>query len=189
MEIEKINPVKINSIKTNLNKIKFGTIDINKIMKGMLIPTLIVMSILSVQTSENAIKASITIYSFMVCLVGYLYFNDEVMNNISVLGKFMKNSTLIIIVLTMIGMILNLSINYDKISGNQMPNSYYNFSMLINVFVSIQIMIVFSNLLFGKGNLYTLSDKMTMVSIIFGLLGFIMLAILISISIYNYTQG
>lgn len=183
MEIEKINPVKINSTKTNLN------IDVNKIMKGMLIPSLIVMSILSVQTNENAIKASISIYSFMVCLVGYLYFNGEVINKISILGKFMKNLTVIIIVLTMIGMILNLSINYDKISGNQMPNSYYNFSMLINLFVSIQIMIVFSNLLYGKGSLYTLSDKMTMISIFFGLLGFMMLAILISITIYNYTQG
>ena len=85
MEIEKINPVKINSTKINLN------IDVNKIMKGMLIPSLIVMSILSVQTNENAIKASISIYSFMVCLVGYLYFNGEVINKISVLGKFMKN--------------------------------------------------------------------------------------------------
>ena len=86
-------------------------------------------------------------------------------------------------------MILNLSINYDKISGNKMPNSYYNFSMLINLFLSIQIMIILSNLLSAKGNLYTLSDKMTMISIFFGQLGFIMLAILISITIYNYTQG
>jgi hypothetical protein len=189
IKIEKINPVKINSIKSNLSKIKIGTINVNKIMKGMLIPSLIVMSILSVQTDENAIKASISIYSFMVCLVGYLYFNGEVINKISALGKFMKNLTIIIIVLTMIGMILNLSINYDKISGNKMPNSYYNFSMLINLFISIQIMIVFSNLLYGNGNLYTLSDKMTMISIFFGLLGFMMLAILISITIYNYTQG
>ena len=50
-------------------------------------------------------------------------------------------------------------------------------------------MIVLSNLLSSNGNLYTLSDKMTMISIFFGQLGFIMLAILISISIYNYTQG
>ena len=89
----------------------------------------------------------------------------------------------------MIGLVLNLTINYDKISGGYMPNSYYNFSMLINVFLSIQIMIVVMNLLSSSGNLYTLSDKMTMISIFFGQLGFIMLAILVSISLYNYTQG
>jgi hypothetical protein len=101
----------------------------------------------------------------------------------------MKHLTIAIIVLTMIGMILNLSINYEKITGNEMPSSYYNFSMLINLFLSIQIMIVLSNLLSANGNLYTLSDKMTMISIFFGQLGFIMLAILVSITIYNYTQG
>ena len=184
MEIEKIN-----SGKMNINKMKIGEIDIDKIMKGMLIPSLVVMLILSVQTNENAIKALIIVYSFMICLVGYVvlqFFNDK---EISGFGKFMKNLTVVIIVLTLIGMILNLSINYDKISGNQMPSSYYNFSMLINLFLSIQIMIVLSNLLSAKGNLYTLSDKMTMISIFFGQLGFIMLAILISITIYNYTQG
>jgi len=187
MDVEKINPSKMN----------IGTINIDKIAKGMLIPSLVVMLILSVQTNENAIKALISVYIFMVCLVGYIvfdFFNNktisaEVMNSVSGLGKFMKNLTIVIILLTMIGMILNLSINYDKISGNQMPNSYYNFSMLINLFLSIQIMIVLSNLLSSKGNLYTLSDKMTMISIFFGQLGFIMLAILISITIYNYTQG
>ena len=172
-------------------------INIDKIMKGMLFPSLIVMLILSVQTNENAIKALISVYIFMVCLVGYVvldFFNNktiltESIDSISGFGKFMKNLTVVFIVLTMIGMILNLSINYDKISGNKMPNSYYNFSMLINLFLSIQIMIILSNLLSAKGNLYTLSDKMTMISIFFGQLGFIMLAILISITIYNYTQG
>jgi hypothetical protein len=192
MEIEKIN-----SSKMNINKLKIGEINIDKIMKGMLIPSLVVMLILSVQTNENAIKALIIVYSFMICLVGYIvlqFFNDkeisaEFINSISGFGKFMKNLTVVMIVLTLIGMILNLSINYDKISGNQMPSSYYNFSILINLFLSIQIMIVLSNLLSAKGNLYTLSDKMTMISIFFGQLGFIMLAILISITIYNYTQG
>ena len=83
----------------------------------------------------------------MVCLVGYVvleFFNNktiltESIDSISGFGKFMKNLTVVFIVLTMIGMILNLSINYDKISGNKMPNSYYNFSMLINLFLSIQI--------------------------------------------------
>lgn len=170
--------------------------NIDKIAKGMLIPSLVVMLILSVQTNENAIKALITVYSFMICLVGYII--AEFLNNegkiissdvISGFGKFMKGATIAIIVLTMIGLILNLSINYDKITGNQMPDSYYNFSMLINIFLSIQIMIVLSNLLSSNGNLYTLSDKMTMISIFFGQLGFIMLGILISITIYNYTQG
>lgn len=170
--------------------------NIDKIAKGMLIPSLVVMLILSVQTNENAIKALITVYSFMICLVGYII--AEFLNNegkiissdvISGFGKFMKGATIAIIVLTMVGLILNLSINYDKITGNQMPDSYYNFSMLINIFLSIQIMIVLSNLLSSNGNLYTLSDKMTMISIFFGQLGFIMLGILISITIYNYTQG
>ena len=43
MEIEKIN-----SGKMNINKMKIGEIDIDKIMKGMLIPSLVVMLILSV---------------------------------------------------------------------------------------------------------------------------------------------
>ena len=128
-------------------------INIDKIMKGMLFPSLIVMLILSVQTNENAIKALISVYIFMVCLVGYVvleFFNNktiltESIDSISGFGKFMKNLTVVFIVLTMIGMILNLSINYDKISGNKMPNSYYNFSMLINLFLSIQIMIILSN--------------------------------------------
>jgi hypothetical protein len=183
--------------KINNDKMNIGIINIDKIAKGMLIPSLVVMLILSVQTNENAIKALIIVYSFMICLVGYIvlqFFNDkeisaEFINSISGFGKFMKNLTVVMIVLTLIGMILNLSINYDKISGNEMPNSYYNFSMLINLFLSIQIMIVLSNLLSSKGNLYTLSDKMTMISVFFGQLGFIMLAILISITIYNYTQG
>jgi hypothetical protein len=169
-------------------------LNVDKIAKGMLIPSLIVMLILSVQTNQNAIKALISVYIFMICLVGYIiveFFNNKEIsiNSISGFGKFMKNLTIIIIVLTMIGLVLNLTINYDKISGGHMPNSYYNFSMLINLFLSIQIMIVLSNLLSSNGNLYTLSDKMTMISIFFGQLGFIMLAILISISLYNYTQG
>lgn len=183
----------------DVNKMNIGTINIDKIMKGMLVPSLVIMLILSIQTNENAIKSLISVYIFMVCLVGYIIFdflNNKTIStenvnidSISGFGKFMKNLTVVFIVLTMIGMILNLSINYDKISGNQMPNSYYNFSMLINLFLSIQIMIVLSNLLSTKGNLYTLSDKMTMISIFFGQLGFIMLSILISITIYNYTQG
>jgi hypothetical protein len=169
-------------------------IDIDKIAKGLLVPSLIVMLILSVQTNENAIKALISVYIFMICLVGYIIVEFWVkdlkkIEPISWFGKLMKSLTVIIIVLTMIGLVLNLTINYDKISGGHMPNSYYNFSMLINVFLSIQIMIVLSNLLSSNGNLYTLSDKMTMISIFFGQLGFIMLAILVSISLYNYTQG
>ena len=171
-------------------------INVDKIAKGMLIPSLIIMLILSVQTNGNAIKALVSVYVFMVCIVGYIiveFFNNRQVpasvNAISGFGKFMKNLTVVLIVLTMIGMILNLTINYDKITGNQMPDSYYNFSMLINLFLSIQIMIVLSNLLSSEGNLYTLSDKMTMISIFFGQLGFIMLAILISVTIYNYTQG
>jgi hypothetical protein len=172
-------------------------INIDKITKGLLIPSLVVMLILSVQTNENAIKALITVYIFMICLVGYVIVEFWIKNSkgsikietTSGFGKFMKSLTVIIIILTMIGLVLNLTINYDKISVNQMPNSYYNFSMLINLFLSIQIMIVLSNLLSEKGNLYTLSDKMTMISIFFGQLGFIILAILISITIYNYTQG
>lgn len=173
-----------------------NNMNIDKIAKGMLIPSLIVMLILSVQTNENAIKASITVYSFMICLVGYIiadFFKNGgdviLSSDISGLGKFMKGLTVAMIILTLIGLLLNLSINYNKISGNEMPSSYYNFSMLINLFLSIQIMIVISNLLSSGGNLYTLSDKMTMISIFFGQLGFIMLAILISITIYNYTQG
>jgi len=170
------------------------TIDIDKIAKGLLVPSLIVMLILSVQTNENAIKALISVYMFMICLVGYIIVEFWVkdlkkIEPISWFGKLMKSLTVIIIVLTMIGLVLNLTINYDKISGGHMPNSYYNFSMLINVFLSIQIMIVLSNLLSSNGNVYTLSDKMTMISIFFGQLGFIMLAILVSISLYNYTQG
>jgi hypothetical protein len=171
-------------------------VNIDKIAKGMLIPCLIVMLILSVQTNGNAIKALISIYIFMICIVGYIivdFFNNSEMSinmdTISGFGKFMKNLTIVMIVLTMIGMILNLTINYEKITGNEMPDSYYNFSMLINLFLSIQIMIVLSNLLSIKGNLYTLSDKLTMISIFFGQLGLIMLAILISVTIYNYTQG
>lgn len=172
-------------------------INIDKIAKGMLFPCLIVMLILSVQTNGNAIKALISVYIFMVCIVGYIiveFFNNKemlsgVMDTISGFGKFMKNLTVVLIVLTMIGMILNLTINYEKITGNEMPDSYYNFSMLINLFLSIQIMIVLSNLLSAKGNLYTLSDKMTMISIFFGQLGLIMMSILISVTIYNYTQG
>ena len=186
--------------KMNVGIINIDKINIDKIMKGMLIPSLIVMLILSVQTNKNAIKALISVYIFMICLVGYIIadlFNNktkmsiESMNieTISWFGKIMKNLTVIIIILTMIGMVLNLSINYDKITGNQMPNSYYNFSMLINIFLSIQIIIVLTNLLSSNCNLYTLSDKMTMISIFFGQLGVIMLAILISITIYNYTQG
>lgn len=173
------------NMNTNMN--------IDKIAKGMLIPSLVIMLILSVQTNENAIKASITVYSFMICLVGYIiveFFNSGVTSDaVSGFGKFMKGLTIGIIVLTLIGLVLNLSINYDKISSNQMPDSYYTFSMLINIFLSIQILIVLSNLLSSGGNLYTLSDKMTMISIFFGQLGFIMMAILISITIYNYTQG
>jgi hypothetical protein len=170
------------------------TIDIDKIAKGLLVPSLIIMLILSVQTNENAIKALISVYMFMICLVGYIIVEFWVkdlkkIEDVSWFGKLMKSLTVIIIVLTMIGLVLNLTINYDKISGGHMPNSYYNFSMLINLFLSIQIMIVLSNLLSSNGNLYTLSDKMTMISIFFGQLGFIMLAILISISLYNYTQG
>jgi hypothetical protein len=170
------------------------TIDIDKIAKGLLVPSLIIMLILSVQTNENAIKALISVYMFMICLVGYIivefWIKDlKKIEDVSWFGKLMKSLTVIIIVLTMIGLVLNLTINYDKISGGHMPNSYYNFSMLINLFLSIQIMIVLSNLLSSNGNLYTLSDKMTMISIFFGQLGFIMLAILISISLYNYTQG
>lgn len=173
-------------------------INVDKIAKGMLFPCLIVMLILSVQTNGNAIKALISVYIFMVCIVGYIiveFFNNKEMlsgvgvDTISGFGKFMKNLTVVLIVLTMIGMILNLTINYEKITGNEMPDSYYNFSMLINLFLSIQIMIVLSNLLSAKGNLYTLSDKMTMISIFFGQLGLIMMAILISVTIYNYTQG
>ena len=178
------------------NNMENNNMNIDKIAKGMLIPSLIVMLILSVQTNENAIKASISVYSFMICLVGYIiveFFNSgsKIISTeeISGFGKFMKGLTIVIIVLTLIGLILNLSINYNKIIGSQMPDSYYTFSMLINKFLSIQIMIVLSNLLSSNGNLYTLSDKMTMISIFFGQLGFIMLAILISISIYNYTQG
>ena len=55
-------------------------INIDKIMKGMLFPSLIVMLILSVQTNENAIKALISVYIFMVCLVGYVvleFFNNK----------------------------------------------------------------------------------------------------------------
>lgn len=173
-------------------------INVDKIAKGMLFPCLIVMLILSVQTNGNAIKALISVYIFMVCIVGYIiveFFNNKEMlsgvgvDTISGFGKFMKNLTVVLIVLTMIGMILNLTINYEKITGNEMPDSYYNFSMLINLFLSIQIMIVLSNLLSAKGNLYTLSDKMTMISIFFGQLGLIMMAILVSVTIYNYTQG
>lgn len=179
----------------NVNKISSGGINIDKIMKGMLIPSLIVMLILSVQTNQNAIKALISVYIFMICLIGYIivdFFNRKNVINVETIsgfGKFMKNLTIVIVVATMIGMILNLSINYDKITGNQMPDSYYNFSMLINLFLSIQILIIVSNLLTANGNLYTISDKMTMISIFFGQLGFIMLAILISVTIYNYTQG
>ena len=188
---------KLNKIIKNKKNIKYKmdkNLNVDKIAKGMLIPSLIVMLILSVQTNQNAIKALISVYIFMICLIGYIvfeFFNNKTIsiNSISGFGKFMKNLTVVMIILTLIGMILNLSINYDKISGNQMPNSYYNFSMLINLFLSIQIMIVLSNLLSANGNLYTLSDKMTMISIFFGQLGFIMLAILISITIYNYTQG
>jgi hypothetical protein len=169
---------------------------ISKIAKGMLFPSLIVMLILSVQTNENAIKALISVYIFMTILVGLAIFelfsggnNANVIENISGFGKFMKSLTVILIVATIIGMIINLSVNYDKISGNQMPDSYYNFSMLINLFLSIQIIIVVSNLLSENGNMYTLSDKMTMISIFFGQLGIIMFSILVSITIYNYTQG
>lgn len=183
----------------NINKSK--TI-IDKTMKGMLFPSLIVMLILCVQTNQNAIKALISVYVFMICLVGYMIVGFFINKNkkisegvgidvekLSWFGKLMKSLTVVIIVLTMIGMVLNLTINYDKISGNQMPNSYYNFSMLINIFLSIQIIIVLTNILSENGNLYKLSDKMTMISIFFGQLGLIMLAILISISLYNYTQG
>ena len=167
--------------------------NIDKIAKGLLIPSLIVMLILSVQTNSNAVNALISVYSFMICLVGYIiveFFNSGTPSvQISGFGKFMKGLTVGIIVMTIIGLILNLTINYNKIIGNQMPDSYYTFSMLINIFLSIQIMIVLSNLLAMGGNLYTLSDKMTMISIFFGQLGVIMLSILISITIYNYTQG
>jgi hypothetical protein len=178
----------------NIDKMNVGKMNIDKIAKGMLIPSLVVMLILSVQTNSNAVKALISVYIFMTCIVGYVIMDFFTKKNINVeiisgFGKFMKHLTIAIIVLTMIGMILNLSINYEKITGNEMPSSYYNFSMLINLFLSIQIMIVLSNLLSANGNLYTLSDKMTMISIFFGQLGFIMLAILVSITIYNYTQG
>lgn len=175
--------------------------EINKIMKGMLYPCLVVLLILSVQTDKNAVGALISVYGFMMCLIGYIivdFFNSDLskssnVNAISTLnsgfGKFMKNLTVGLIVITMIGMILNLSINYNKITSNQMPNSYYTFSMLINIFLAIQIIIVVSNLMSNDGNLYTLSDKMTMISIFFGQIGLIMFSILVSITIYNYTQG
>jgi len=180
--------------KMNIDKMNVGKMNIDKIAKGMLIPSLVVMLILSVQTNSNAVKALISVYIFMTCIVGYIIMEFFTKKNINVetisgFGKFMKHLTVAIIVLTMIGMILNLSINYEKITGNEMPDAYYNFSMLINLFLSIQIMIVLSNLLSANGSLYTLSDKMTMISIFFGQLGFIMLAILVSITIYNYTQG
>jgi hypothetical protein len=187
---------KLNKIIKNKKNIKYKmeNMNVDKIAKGMLIPSLIVMLILSVQTNQNAIKALISVYIFMICLVGYIiveFFNNKEIsiNSISGFGKFMKSLTVVLIVATMVGMIINLSVNYDKISGNQMPNSYYNFSMLINIFLSIQIIIVVSNLLSENGNMYTLSDKMTMISIFFGQLGIIMFSILVSITIYNYTQG
>lgn len=179
-------------------KMNVEKINVDKIAKGMLIPSLVVMLILSVQTNGNAIKALASVYIFMICLVGYIIVEFwvknskgmiEVASSISGFGKFMKGLTVAMIVLTMVGLVLNLTINYDKISGGHMPNSYYNFSMLINLFLSVQIMIVVMNLLTNGGNLYTLSDKMTMISIFFGQIGLMMFAILISISLYNYTQG
>lgn len=172
-------------------------VDIDKIMKGLLIPSFIVMIILSVQTNENAIKALIFVYSFMICLVGYIIAEFFVKNSkglietssISGFGKFMKVTTVAMIILTIIALIINLMMNYDKISGGNMPSAYYNFSALVNVFLSIQIGIVVTNLLSNGGNLYTLSDKMTMISIFFGQIGLIMFGILMSISFYNYTQG
>ena len=167
--------------------------EINKIIKGMLYPCLIVLLILSVQTNKNAVTALISVYGFMICLVGYIiidFFNaNNIKINLSGFGKFIKMFVVALIVLTMIGMILNLSINYGKITDNQMPESYYTFSMLINLFLAIQIIIVVSNLMAHEGNIYTLSDKMAMISLFFGQLGIIMFAILISITMYNYTQG
>jgi hypothetical protein len=193
------------------NKFAMDKKSIGKIVKGMLFPALIVMMILSVQTNENSVKALISVYIFMVGLVGYIIIDffttgkiskQTNLNDVDIVstegintdalsgfGKFMKSLTVVIIVLTMLGMIFNLSFNYFRIVGGEMPNSYYNFTMLVNLFLAIQISIVVFNLLANNGNLYTLSDKMTMISIFFGQLGIIMFSILVSITIYNYTQG
>ena len=106
-----------------MENIEISKINIDKITKGLLIPSLVVMLILSVQTNENAIKALISVYIFMICLVGYVIVEFWIKNSkglkeiepMSVFGKFMKSLTVIIIVLTMIGLVLNLTINYDKI--------------------------------------------------------------------------
>ena len=195
-----------------MDKMNIDKKTIGRIITGMLVIASFLMIALSSQSSTNAIGVLITVYFLMCSLIVYIIIDFSTSgkvnnlvneagnmanvlaegvntNAISGFGKFMKLLSVLIIISTIALMIANLSLNYDKIVNNLMPSSYYNFTTLINIFLTIQLLIMASNLLSSDGNLYTISDKMTMISIFFGQLGFMMLMILIIISRYYYTQG
>ena len=195
-----------------MDKMNIDKKTIGRIITGMLVIASFLMIALSSQSSTNAIGVLITVYFLMCSLIVYIIIDFSTSgkvnnlvneagymanvlaegvntNAISGFGKFMKLLSVLIIIITIALMIANLSLNYDKIVNNLMPSSYYNFTTLINIFLTIQLLIMASNLLSSDGNLYTISDKMTMISIFFGQLGFMMLMILIIISRYYYTQG
>lgn len=86
-------------------------------------------------------------------------------------------------------LIVIIGVYFDRVIDNKMPSSYYTFLTWSNIFLMVQICIVVSHFKSGNGvTMNVLSDKITMISILFGELGVIMASIMLSIILYNSTQ-
>lgn len=169
---------------------KQSNISVGKVILNLIIPCIIIALAVSTQSNKNAVIFLITDYCLIFAFLLYLCaLSNSDSGATSMTTKIIKWIPIVLIMATLTMLIIMISVNIDKITESKMPDSYYTFSMLTNIFLLIQISIIVTNFSSGEQNsIYMLSDKMAIISIIFGEFGLIMSSIILSIILYNSTQ-
>lgn len=160
----------------------------------LVITCMLIACAISNVTGTGAVSALLGIYGLVLLGTIFVASTSAYNSSISTAGfgavsSFIKWLPMIFIMVTLIMLIVIIGVYFDRVIDNKMPSSYYTFLTWSNIFLMVQICIVVSHFKSGNGvTMNVLSDKITMISILFGELGVIMASIMLSIILYNSTQ-
>lgn len=152
---------------------------------SVIIASFIIIIITTGMTDENALKALIGGYSGL--LLGILFLVLLNMPPTNILDMFPFIMVMIIISL----LIYYLSTYFDLISKGEVSGYYKSFSVLSSIFLATQIIILFSAMFSGSGEMSgkLLSDKTFSLLSLFGVINFL-IVITIGVVLHFYsTQG
>ena len=167
----------------------FDNIELNKIMNvpiTIVIVSFIIIIITSNMTDSNALKALIGGYSGYMLGMLFIIILNLIFTNTSYLDMFPLLITLIISSI----LIFYLSVYFDRISSGEISGYYYSFSIMSNIFLFSQTLIIFNSLLNKNENTTKIFTDTTFSLLgLFGVINFLLVITIGIILNYYSTQG